>query len=141
MTKFTDCNGKEWQLHLTFGHVEPLRKEAGLDLSKPGDERMMQVLYTDPVSLANALWVLVQKQAANKEEFFDILDTETMDRASDALLEELSTFIHRRLGPTVKAKMPELLAAIRKAQEKEIDGVLKSLSNDSQALPELIQET
>lgn len=137
MAKFSDGVGREWELAITFGHIGPLKRDAGLDLERPNTDAFMNVLYSSPFGLVNAVWVLIQKQAATltKDDWLESMGSEALDAAGDALMEALVDFIHRRRSASVKAKLPELMAAVDKAHAKAADAAmtsaLKKLAGDS----------
>jgi hypothetical protein len=136
MARFKDSTGHDWALGITFGHTDEL-KACGIDLAHPSELEIGEVLYTNPFALVNILWALVKAQAngTSREAFLEALDAEALDRASDALAEAIVDFIHRRRAPAVKARMPELMAAVDKAHAKKVaealDSTLRNLSGGS----------
>lgn len=143
MPKFSDSQGRDWPLVISIAHVGELKRDAGFDLGKAGDEvAFAKALFGDPVTIANVLWVLVRKGAGSvtQEEFFAALDPDAVERATDALLEAIADFFHRRRSGPVKARIPELMAAVDKAHEKKMQSIfnatLKRLVGGSLESPE-----
>lgn len=149
MARFADAAGREWPLNITFGMAGELKSDANFDLGAPNNETFGRVLYSDPFGLVKVLWVIIRRDAeklgVTNDQFLEAMDGETLDLACDALMEALSDFIHRRRSATVKARLPELMAAVDKAHEKvtnaAADLILKNLAGESLAASESIHAT
>ena len=93
MARFTDCEGRDWQLRITLGHLAPLR-DAGFSVVDPGCFAKID----DPDLLGKVLWLLCEDQAADRKLSPEaILDSGI--RPSD--LEKLAHGL-ARAGPTVQ---------------------------------------
>lgn len=133
MAKFRDRADAEWSLVLDVGLLTEVRRETGLNLTKPDDSA---AALADPMTFAGALWVLCREEAERAgltpEQFARRLDPDTIDRAGDALLESLIDFFHRRRGGPAKARLPELLrVADRRAGERLAEMMESAIASNS----------
>ncbi len=115
MPKFQDSLGREWRIGLTVAALPRLRAEAGFDLGKAAAaEKLGEMLFGDPETVAKVLWVLVDRQAeavgVTPEAFTEGLDGLAIERAANALIEAIIDFFHRaRPAAAIKSKLPEVL--------------------------------
>ncbi len=135
MAKFTDSAGNEWAIRLTVGNVAALKSEAGFDLSAAcrGGEALARALYDEPDTFAKILWQLVSEQNTRLDlkpaGFLDLLDSETLDAASDAFLEAVADFFHRRRSGEVKRQLPALLATIDRTHAEAVQASVAALTS------------
>jgi hypothetical protein len=109
---FTDRTGTEWRLNLTLGDLRRARDLAGVDLNAAikSDAALSDLLFSDPESLCKVLWVLCEKQAADRglapEGFAEVFDGPTVERAAVALAEAVIDFFPRsKIGAAMKANL------------------------------------
>lgn len=129
MARFQDSTGFEWDLRLNRG-VLPDLKRAGIDLDRATKEAdwLGEILFGDVNVLAEGLWILLAEQAQRagitRDQFDRRLDVETFDRGGQALLDEVIDFFHRGRAKQIKARLPQMLAAIEGKVEEAADQVL-----------------
>lgn len=136
MARFTDCEGREWELRITRGHLAKLR-EAGFDLNAAAKDPAAFSALDDPETFGRVLWVLCERQAAARdltpEEFAGGLDGPASFSALDALEAAYLDFSFRpAVAASLKAKLPgERVRLEREAVERL--GPILSGSNASAA--------
>lgn len=138
MATFKDANGKDWPLVITIGHVGELKRDAGFDLDKlhKTDDAFAEALFGNPVTIAKILWVLVRKSAGpvTEDEFYSVLDPDSVDRATVALMEAIVDFFHRGRSSPARKRVPEVMERAGKIYEKglakAVDSALTKLSGD-----------
>jgi hypothetical protein len=122
VAKFADRFNREWLVELDVAGFERVQKETGVDLQAVVDElgalggRTEQIgaLTRDPVRLVRVLWVLCERQAANKapavapEEFGRGFGGDAVEDASGALLDELVSFTPRRVRELLRAGLAQV---------------------------------
>lgn len=141
MARFKDNLDDEWDLVLTVGILGKLRTEAGLDLRAA--DAGQQVAGLDPYSeqFGRILWLLVEKQAAERniepDDFPFRLDGNALEGATEALVDALIDFFpNARSRQIARAKLPELRAKAEKELEATMDRELsKLLAGTSPASP------
>jgi hypothetical protein len=121
MHQFTDSKGQVWELSINVASLRRVKDKLQLDLTRviAQDDNTLAKL-ADPETLANVLWVLVEGQAEAKgispESFAEGLAGESIDSATESLLQELSDFFPRAQRTLIKAA----LAKTEKMQETVI---------------------
>lgn len=145
MTKFKDSAGREWSIEINVGMVEDIQAHGGIDLDvmMTSPEKFMSMLFTAPRKLVEMLYVILEPQATAQnidgKAFGRLFNRETLDAATDALLESLVLFYQRSsAGKTVGAKLPQILAKmdreIAKRTSEHFDKVLSDTVIDSREL-------
>lgn len=129
MPQFKDTAGNAWSITLNIDITRKIKNALGVDLLKSMDDpKVLQRLGDDIETLVNTLWLCVSEQAATRSidegAFCKLLDGETIDQATRALLEALIDFfpesrraILRKVADKVKAIEATILATI----EEKID--------------------
>jgi hypothetical protein len=121
MVQWTDRHGRAWDLLLTFAVVDRVKAETGQDLSvamERGGEAMVAVLMGNGRrTLANVLQCASEAQIAERgvgpEEWADLFDGPTLDRATTAVIEAMTGFFLRsRIGQSIRDSLPALMEAM-----------------------------
>jgi len=120
MKTFTDNEGRTWEISINVATIRRLRDALGVDLLKivePGND-LLERFSTDPVLLADCIFVLCREQARQRnisdEQFGQALAGDAIDAATSAFLEELVNFF-----PTSKRLLlTKILEKVRQATEK-----------------------
>lgn len=138
MAKFADRFGREWLVELDVAGFERVRKATDVDLQTVVDElgaldgrtEQLAALARDPVRLVRVLWVLCERQAANKapavepEEFGRGFGGDAVEDASAALLDELVSFTPRRVRDVLRAG----LAQVKQERDRAAAKVLAAIA-------------
>lgn len=117
MSKFTDANGRDWQVTLTVGLLRPLR-ELGFGLDELKGTTVGGLAFAEPEKLVEVAWLLCEAQAdkagVTPEQFGAGFDGDTLDRFADAFMGAVLLFFPslRRLGPALAAKRAVILEAV-----------------------------
>lgn len=126
MNTFRDAEDRQWFIAINVDAIKRV-KAIGVDLLDVGGE-VFQQLAGDPVLLCDVLWVLCKSQAGENgltdEQFGRGLAGDALDRATEALLEELISFFpssRRHLMEKALAKTMELQGKAMEHAEKLID--------------------
>jgi len=104
MKVFTDGNGTQWIISLTVGSAKRAAAESGADffnltvLSADGTIRLplADTLRENPAVLVKVLYSLCREQAGKngmtEEEFANLFDGGTLEKAMNALMDEILNF-------------------------------------------------
>jgi hypothetical protein len=134
-SKFTDCEGEEWQVAVKVRHL-PALKEVGFDPDQLFDEKdgLAARIGTDPGLIVRAIYVLCEKQVQDRnlspEAFADRFDGETYGRAVEALTAEVAAFFRiSAAGRVLSRNVPATFAAMERAAEAALKERLESVSS------------
>lgn len=106
---FRDATGREWLLSINVHVARRIRDEVGIDVGQIADGKIFFELASNREKLAGTLWLLCQKQAEQPqpgrqaiapEQFAELLDSDTLDLAMEALREAIVLFSpsHQRVA-------------------------------------------
>lgn len=99
MARFTDVNGVEHELKITYPAAKRLRA-AGVDLLKclaePAETQNVLAAVADPETLVACVVELLQVPAAEVPAFLELFDGDVFERAGVALLEAITDFFPQR---------------------------------------------
>lgn len=122
MATFADRFGKSWEISITIGSLNRLKK-IGVNL--------LSVEWLGDIELTGrALWVLCESQAIERgiaeEEFAEGFDGPALSRAVEAIDEEYTVFSLRRpaLAEAARKRLPQ----IRSQQEQQAIRAIESLT-------------
>lgn len=135
MEVFQDRTGRDWEIQLTVGGVMRVKAHCQIDIgdviSFAGGKTsgVLERLGEDSELLCKTIWMMCEKQAASagisQEDFFDLLDGESVENAAQALIDEIINF-SRPAQRKVLRKLRELSREAEKSLEKKLDTVLES---------------
>ena len=131
MKTFDDNEGRTWDVEVNVAAIKRVRDLCNVDLYDAGDAEKSTLarLATDPILLVDVIWVLCQRQAEHRavsdEEFGRAMAGDAIERATEALLEEIVNFTpnpkdRERMGKVV-AKMKAYLDRTREFLGKKTD--------------------
>lgn len=117
MPTFKDKTGREWVLELDVPAIKRLESRvAGFKIDGLLTEAGVFALFEDAPRFVDALWVLVERQAADagvgQEQFAEALPGHVLDAAGVAFVGALVAFTpshRRRAVAALVAKIPELV--------------------------------
>jgi len=96
MKSFTDNETRTWTLTINVNAVKRVRSLVDVDLMRVLDGDLLERLVGDPVLLCDVIFALVRPEADSKnvtdEDFGRSMAGDAIDRATQALLEELVDF-------------------------------------------------
>lgn len=128
MKFFRDTNGRQWQLSVTVGAMKRVQALCGVNLYQiieldNSKTSLLDRLASDPILLVDVLYAVCKPQAdqihVSDSDFGEAMTGQTIDDASDALLQEIVDFF-----PEAKRQaMTRVLSAARRfrtAQEKHL---------------------
>jgi len=96
MRTFTDNNGHHWDVTINVHAVKRVRALVDVDLMRVLDGGLLERLVGDPVLLCDVIYALVKPEAdareISDEDFGRAMAGDAIDRATQALLEELVDF-------------------------------------------------
>ena len=118
MSLFVDSLGREWDLRITIGLLDPLAA-VGLDLEAiTEDHEAVLAKIAKPRTLGKVLWTIIGKQAAERKidqsDFLAGLDGPRIHSALMKLVESIMDFIQ---PPSVAKASKELLTDRMASQE------------------------
>lgn len=118
MAKFTDANGKTWDVFIDIPTIKKLR-ENQLDVLNmfSGKMEVFEQIIGDPVKLVDTMWLVCERQIAERgmdeDSFARSLFGDALLSAADALVEGVCDFF-----PDPKRRAT-LRAVLRKSREAE----------------------
>ena len=129
MHRFTDATGRSWEITINVATIKRVRDVCGVDLLDLGDGGVMARLASDPVLLADVLFVVCDaERRGTPEDFAGGLAGDAIERATEAMVEELLEFF-----PSKKRVL--LRKAVDRMQEMEQKAIeLASRKLDDPAL-------
>lgn len=136
---FSDQDGRSWSAIINVKVAKRLKDRLGLDLMTAFEGKLFTELAGDPILLGDTLYVVCQEQAAERgitdEQFGELLAGDTIDRATDALIEGIVDFFpqaaQRQILGKVWTKQKQANGQVAQAAMKRID---------SPAMDRLIQQ-
>ena len=120
---FADSTGRRWPLEIHPLAMKRVRERTGVAIGTLLDDSFagLRSLFTDPVLLADVLYVLVTDDAARlgvtADDFGRALGRGVMEDAADAFVAALADFSHRR----VRAPLLALAGKEREFRAKAAD--------------------
>lgn len=104
MATFKDCEGHQWTIRVTSGHLLDLKDRHGIDLRdafKPeAADNSLVAVFGDLEKFGQVMWFFCEDQARklglDERQFAYRFDGETADAAATALSEAVLTFSHPR---------------------------------------------
>ena len=135
---FSDQEGRSWSATINVKMAKRLKERLGLDVMTAFEGKLFSQLAGDPIMLGDTLYVVCQEQAAERgitdEQFGELLAGDTIERATDALIEGLVDFFpgaRRQILGKVWTKQKQADGQVTQAAIKRID---------SSAMDQLIQQ-
>ena len=136
MKSFTDKNGESWDLDLNIGAAMRLKSRLDIDIenvvtfdksNNPEDVSLLERIAEDSILLFNVIFILCEKQVQDRkltqEQFAERFTGDTIEAATDALLDEIVNF-----SRPAKRKVLQRLRQISKEYSdragKQLDQVL-----------------
>lgn len=136
MNFFEDKTGQKWMLDLTVGSAKRVKAACDVDLinivnfdESSNAPSTLEVLVNDPCLLVQVLYTLCEKQIAERgidgEGFAELFSGETVEKAIDALIEEIINFT-----PPMRRKMlSKIYQTSQNLMGKMADDLEKTLDN------------
>jgi len=119
MASFTDSKSKDWNVAISVEDVRQVRAVCGVNLYEAIDGNLFAKLAGDPVALVDVLYVVCKSQAdsrgINAEEFGRALAGDSIEKASDALIEAIIDFFpkaRREVLRQIAAKLATVQAKV-----------------------------
>lgn len=137
MHRFTDTAGREWMLRVNVGTARRAKEDAGIDIlglldaPKDGAKSQLETLSEDPSRIVPIVASLCKEQIADRKidafTFEEGFDGETLEKATNALLEEIIDFFpNPRRAILKKAK-----AMADKEQQEAAKAALEMMENQA----------
>jgi hypothetical protein len=128
MRTFTDSTGQPWSVTINVEAVKRVKALCGVNLLDALGGELLEQLSSDPILLCDVLFTLCKGEAEAKkisdEAFGRGLAGDTIDKATDALLEELVEFFplaRRQLLRKALEKLRKLQTMAVKSGEENLD--------------------
>jgi len=137
MASFTDQFNRSWSIRVTLNTVATVNEKCGVKLTELFENKseLLKSLLNDLEKFAGVIWTICETQAAavgvTKEQFYDGLLGDSIEKAIDALLETVIDFFP-------DARRRDLLRAMV-AKGKEIESL--STAKAAQKLANLDAES
>lgn len=143
MKLFKDSAGRDWPIVINVGSIERVKSVTGVNLLEVVEGKLVEKLASDPALLVNVVYSLC-KPDADRQQITDTMFGEAMvgdaiDRATDALLDELVSFFPNRQRQILtkalaKARMIQDQAttiALQRLDDPAIDAKLQKMLSES----------
>jgi len=138
MAVFKTSDGREYILRLDAMKIRDVRESCDVDLGALDFSKVAERLGSDPVLLAEVIWVLCRQRAEQdgitQRQFFEGLVGDSIDDAARALLQARADFspartrslIQRQIETSdrIRAKMTEAAMAKLKVSEERLEAVM-----------------
>lgn len=116
MKTFTDNANRTWTLAINVDAIKRVKSLLDVDLMQAIDGKLIERLCDDPILLCDVIYALVKPQAdaanVSDESFGQAMAGDAIDRATEAMLEDLVSFFpSQRRG--LLAKVLEKLRALK----------------------------
>lgn len=144
MKTFTDNAGRDWQVAVDVAAVKRVRGMCdGLDLITAIEGTLFHQLSADPVLLVDVLYAVCKPQADERgvtdQQFGAAMAGDAIDKATDALLEEICDFFRSGRRTVLKTGLQKLRAAetlamsqaVAKVQEIDVADLMRQAAGDS----------
>jgi hypothetical protein len=120
MRTFTDDKGREWRIEINVSMIRRISQATGFEICEIVNRQSdVQRLMISPVLIADVCRVACAKQMdAHKmraEQFDDVFDAPTIQRARTAFLEAVQDFFPNRLWQALAEKTRQMPAMIEQA--------------------------
>jgi len=126
MKMFKDRLGREWTVELTVASMRRVKDLAQVDLLKIGSGKV-DSLTNDPYKIVEVIGVLVNPQIKERglsmDVFLEGLSGESLDAASQALLDEVIDFFPSRRGVILR----KIMATAREIDEQTTKEALETV--------------
>lgn len=135
MHRFTDAEGRVWTIGVNVTTLKKVRGALDVNLLDIADKSkdLLERLQTDPILLADCLWVLCEDQAKARnpavtdEDFGRALAGDAIEQATAALLDELMDFFpradQREAGRLALAKLRTAQTRLIELGRKQIEAL------------------
>lgn len=128
MKTFKDNAGRTWTVAVNVACIKRVKGLLEIDLTEAVDGELLERLLNDPVLLCDVVYCACKTEAdaqnVTDEQFGQAMAGDALDRAAEALLEDLVDFFpsgKRTVLRKALAKIQEVEAKARTLQEKRID--------------------
>jgi len=115
---FKDTEGRSWDIAATIGSLRRVKDLADVDLTDP---KRLAELGEDPFVLGSVLFAIcrpqIEQRDLSEEQFAAAFDGDVVDRAADALVEELISFSRPAKRATLRRVMDKKTALEKKMLE------------------------
>ncbi len=132
---FTDKAGREWSLSLDYGLIDQIKADLGhnLEAALEDEAAMTRMLFKDrSTGLVPILFAICEDQAnarnVSPEDWPRIFDRGTIERATEALIGAISTFLYgSRIGGAIREQTLKLATQ----REETIVAHIRTVSLDA----------
>ena len=137
MQTFTDLEGRAWTVQITINKVKAVRAALDVDLLEAAGGNLFKELASDPVKVADILYVLCQGQheGVTDTDFGAALAGDVLDNAVNAFFEGLVDFFPERQRQILRT----ILDKVTDLENKAIEIVQKRAN--SPELDDLVAKT
>lgn len=136
MKSFTDKTGESWDLDLNIGAAMRLKSRLDIDIenavtfdksNNPEDVSLLERIAEDSILLFNIIFILCEKQVQDRkltqEQFAERFTGDTIEQATDALLDEIVNF-SRPAKRKVLQRLRQISKEYAKRANMQLDQVL-----------------
>ena len=136
MKSFTDKTGESWDLDLNIGAAMRLKSRLDIDIenavtfdksNNPEDVSLLERIAEDSILLFNVIFILCVKQVQDRkltqEQFAERFTGDTIEAATDALLDEIVNF-SRPAKRIVLQRLRQISKEYSDRAGKQLDQVL-----------------
>lgn len=119
MHKFTDQQGREWKIALTYGLLQRVKEELGIDLLDIRQSANAQRLQFDLPGFVNLLYFAcdAKGQGIDEQSFWDGFGGDVFDEAYAAFQEEYTDFFPKSQRSLMKAALGKTAQTVGLAME------------------------
>ena len=127
MKSIQDANGTTWNIRLDVGVIEDIDEvipNFSTTLAK-NQGQLAELLWTDAVSVVKILYVVCAEQVKSRnmtpKQFGRSFDRDAIDRATDALFEEIVCFfLYGPVAQKVRKSLPKMMSEVLSKVDEQI---------------------
>lgn len=137
MSEFIDEAKRTWTIKINVVVLKRIRELAKIDLLGEQDGRsMVELIAEDPVMLGETLYAICKPQADERDmtddDFCEVLIGDTLEVASNALIEGIIDFFPKRRGTILSAVHEKTKALQEEAEAAMLEEIQKKTEPGSE---------
>lgn len=137
ISKFKDSYAVEWQMPINVGVIEDIEEQAKVKLDQmiENPKEFANILIMKPGSLVAVFYVIcedqIKERGLTERQFAKLFDRDTLDRATNALIEAMVTFsLRSSAGQTIRENLPRILNELDNQVKMKVEKILPKVLSD-----------
>lgn len=134
---FRDSKDRQWDLDINVGVIEDIEEQVQVKLDDmvENPSEFAKVLVMKPGKLVSIFYVICKDQIESlqmtERDFARLFDRDTLDKATNALIESMLTFsLRSSAGRTIRENLPQILEKMDRETESQLQGKMAKVLSD-----------